>query len=390
VGSAVSEYQYYEFLAIDRPLDERQLAEVRALSTRARITATTFVNEYHWGDFRGDPSRMMQRYYDAHLYLANWGTHRLMFRLPRRLLDPDAVQPYLIDGQVDASIAGEFLVLELTGEDDASDLDYDVEPLLGAIVGVRTELATGDHRPLYLAWLAGYGAWEHDEDAFDRDSDDGLEPTVPPGLASLTAPQRALADFLRLDADLLAVAAHGSPPLVPATDDPDQLATWITSLPPAEKDRLLVRVVEDNAVTVRMEVLRRFRDEHTTRTADPPRRTVADLLDGAARLRTDRERRAAIQRAEEQARREEARALARERRLDTLAKDEEAAWLRVETMIATRKPGEYDRAVTLLTDLLALADRDGRRDEFSRRSTTLRHTHARKPSLIERLDQAGV
>jgi len=117
---------------------------------------------------------------------------------------------------------------------------------------------------------------------------------------------------------------------------------------------------------------------------------VADLLDGAARLRTDRERRAAIQRAEEQARREEARALARERRLDTLAKDEEAAWLRVETMIATRKPGEYDRAVTLLTDLLALADRDGRRDEFSRRSTTLRHTHARKPSLIERLDQAGV
>ena len=34
----MSEYQYYEFLAVDRPLDERQQAEVRALSTRARVT----------------------------------------------------------------------------------------------------------------------------------------------------------------------------------------------------------------------------------------------------------------------------------------------------------------------------------------------------------------
>jgi hypothetical protein len=53
----MSEYQYYEFLTIDRPLDHRQQTEVRALSTRATITATRFVNEYHWGDLRGDPRR---------------------------------------------------------------------------------------------------------------------------------------------------------------------------------------------------------------------------------------------------------------------------------------------------------------------------------------------
>ena len=81
-GMVVSEYQYYEFLAVDRPLDDAEQAEVRSLSTRARITATSFVNEYHWGDFNGDPNRLMERYYDAHLYVANWGTHRVMFRLP--------------------------------------------------------------------------------------------------------------------------------------------------------------------------------------------------------------------------------------------------------------------------------------------------------------------
>jgi len=72
----MSEYQYYEFLALDRPLTEKQRAELRSLSTRTEITATRFVNEYHWGDFKGDPPKMMERYFDASLYLANWGTRR--------------------------------------------------------------------------------------------------------------------------------------------------------------------------------------------------------------------------------------------------------------------------------------------------------------------------
>jgi hypothetical protein len=76
----MSEYQYYEFLAIDRPLTGAEQEQVRALSTRARITATSFTNEYHWGNFRGDPRRMVERFYDAHLYLANWGTHQIMLR----------------------------------------------------------------------------------------------------------------------------------------------------------------------------------------------------------------------------------------------------------------------------------------------------------------------
>ena len=55
----------------------------------------------------------------------------------------------------------------------------------------------------YLASLAAYGAWERDEGVFDREADADVEPPVPPGLGTLTAAQRALADFLRLDDDLL-------------------------------------------------------------------------------------------------------------------------------------------------------------------------------------------
>jgi hypothetical protein len=388
----VSEYQYYEFLAIDRPLDDDEQAAVRSLSTRARITATSFVNEYHWGDFRGNPNQLMERYYDAYLHVTNWGTHRVMFRLPCDLLDPDDVEQYCAGDQLSTWVAGEFVVLDFTSEDHAGefDFDYDAEALLSAIVGVRAELAAGDLRPLYLAWLAAYGAWERDEDVFDSDADDDLEPPVPPGLGRLTAAQQALADFLRLDRDLLAIAAQTSPASEEITDNPRDLADWVTDLPIAEKDRLLRRVVQGEAARVRMDMLRRFRDEITPAIPTPARRTVAHLLDNAADRRADRERRLAAQRADDEARHEQARAQARERRLDELADTEDTAWSRVDALIATRKPAEYDAAITLLADLQALAQRDDRYDTFTQRTSALRQTHARKPSLIERLNRLGI
>jgi hypothetical protein len=284
----VAEYQYYEFLAIDRPLGAAEQAQVRSLSTRARITATSFVNEYHWGDFRGDPSRLLERYYDAHLYVANWGTHRVMLRLPGDLLDPGVVEDFCVGEQVSSWSTDDHVVLDFTSGDDAGEFDFDDDAtaLLSALVGVRAELAAGDLRPLYVAWLAAYGAWERDEDAFDRDADDDLEPPVPPGLGTLTAAQRALADFLRLDGDLLAIAAQTSPPLAGVADDPGELAAWVTLLPVAEKDRLLGRVVQGDAVRVRMELLRRFRGDTNTPIPVPARRRVADLHDTARRRAT--------------------------------------------------------------------------------------------------------
>jgi hypothetical protein len=284
----MSEYQYYEFLAIDRPLDERQQAEVRALSSRARITATRFLNEYHWGNFRGDPRKMMERYYDAHLYVTNWGTHQIMLRLPRSLLSLKTTEEYCIDPDVSAWISGENLILDLISRDDSGDWAEGAEDSLSAIVGARAELAAGDLRPLYLAWLAAYGTWERDEDAFDYDEENDREPPVPAGLGTLTASQRALADFLRLDTDLLTVAAQTSPPLPETKDDPRELARWIKNLPASDKDKLLHQVAQGHGAQVHLELRRRFRGEPDTPTDIHPRRTVAELLDAAAEARNGR------------------------------------------------------------------------------------------------------
>ena len=45
----MSEYQYYEFAAIDRPLTRAEMAELRDLSTRAEITSAGLVNHYEQG-----------------------------------------------------------------------------------------------------------------------------------------------------------------------------------------------------------------------------------------------------------------------------------------------------------------------------------------------------
>jgi hypothetical protein len=51
----MSEYQYYEFQALDRPLTQHEMRELRKYSTRATITATRFINHYEWGDFPCTP-----------------------------------------------------------------------------------------------------------------------------------------------------------------------------------------------------------------------------------------------------------------------------------------------------------------------------------------------
>jgi hypothetical protein len=67
----MSEYPYYEFSAIDRPLSAAEMAQLRKLSSRGQISASSFINHYEWGDLKADPSDWMRRYFDAFVYTAN-------------------------------------------------------------------------------------------------------------------------------------------------------------------------------------------------------------------------------------------------------------------------------------------------------------------------------
>ena len=379
----MSEYQYYEFVAVDRPLDERQLAELRALSTRARITPTSFVNTYQWGNFRGSPRKLVEEYFDAFLYLANWNTRELMIRLPLKLLDIETAERYCPTDTAGAWVAGDHVIISLTSEEEEAEFDEGGEGWLGSIIPIRAELAGGDLRALYLAWLLCAQAGDLD--------DDDLEPPVPPNLARLTASLHSLAGFLNLDEDLVAVAAAGSRATGPAPDSDEALVRCIEDLPVEEKNALLLRAVRGDGAHLRAELLRRVRGGANGRTATGDgQRTVAELLAAADARRQERQRRAAELKAEERARRERAAAIAYEKRLDGLALREDAAWQQVDGLIEARKAAEYDQAVRLLEDLRALGTRSGTAAAFDQRMRQLRERHVRKVSLMERLSRAGL
>jgi hypothetical protein len=375
--SVVSEYQYYEFVSVDQPLTAAQQKELRAVSTRARITGSSFVNEYQWGDLKADPQEWMDKYFDAFLYLSNWGTRRLALRLPLRVVDADVVAGYCGGESACSWPTRTHVVVDFHSEDEDDEAWWEGAGLLAPIVPVRAELAAGDRRLLYLAWLL---CVQHREVA-----DEELEPPIPPGLNNLSGPLQAVADFLRLDPDLLAVAAEASPPPTKAPSAA-ALGRWVKTLPEPDKDELLLRLLRDD-VSIRAELLARFHGPSADH-ALAGTRTVGQLLDAAGTRWAHRQRLAREREDAERTRRELAALAARKQQLDALATGQEQAWGEIDTMIATKKPKDYDSAVTLLRDLKALAERDGAIAAFNIRLRDLRQLHIRKPGLLDRLDRA--
>jgi hypothetical protein len=198
----MSQYQYYEFRAVDRPLTDKEQAELRQLSTRAEISAYHFSNVYRWGHFKGDPDEMVERYFDAHLYVTNWGVRRLMFRLPSRLFEAQRARPYLTGHCLSLREKGDTVVLSFSTEEAWQDSVHG-EGWLTSLLLLRNELLSGDTRALYLGWLACA--------AHGQLSADDEEPPIPSGLRSLSAALVALTDFLLIPQELLEVAARLGP-----------------------------------------------------------------------------------------------------------------------------------------------------------------------------------
>ncbi|MBI4321457.1 MAG: hypothetical protein HY675_23440, partial [Chloroflexi bacterium] len=143
-----------------------------------------------------------------------------------------------------------------------------------------------------------------------------MEPPVPPGLGTLSAAIEAFADFMRIDADLIAVAAQRSANGVEVEGLSDELRQWIHDLAESEKDTILLRLVDGSDVHLRSKLLRRFHEERATpaataKDAEEGSRTVAELLASAERYGEVRRREEAKREARERARRQREEAEAR-------------------------------------------------------------------------------
>ena len=378
----MSEYQYYEFQAIDRPLDGADQEALRALSTRARITATSFTNSYEWGDFKGDPAKLIENCFDLHLYLANWGSRRLMIRWPMHLVDRNLLDAFL--GEVDGAElrrAEQNLILDIAFDEvEAEDWD-DGSGWLAALAPLRADVLGGDLRLFYLLWLSAVEA-----DVFETD-----EPEPMPGIGPMTGALEALAEFFDIDRDLVAAAAErGADPLAekPASSKP--VTSIIAAMTDPEKTSFLTRLFDGDAhVGNALRALVRHRLTPPTDTPAVPVRTVGDLRERAKAIRQARERAKEEKAAAERKRRAEETERSRRARLDAITRRGESVWREIETEIERRNATGYDRATSLLLDLRAISKEKGPPEDFLGRLQEIRNRHARKERLIERLAKLG-
>lgn len=109
----MSEYQYYEFQAIDRPLTVKEQDEIRKRSSRVKLTPTQAIFEYHYGDFRGGSEEILTQYFDMMFYIANWGTWQLIFRFPKAIVDLNWFQPYELEDTITVSTTSKYVILDI-------------------------------------------------------------------------------------------------------------------------------------------------------------------------------------------------------------------------------------------------------------------------------------
>ncbi len=386
----MSEYQYYEFAAIDRPLTPTEMEELHAVSSRAVITPTGFVNHYEWGDLKADPADWMRRYFDAFVYTANWCSCRLALRVPLATFRKSELKPFATKHALSIEANDEHWIFDWAlyeNENYGRFAHDDGNGWMRRLAPLRDELLRGDLRSLYLGWLA--------EACIGVLREDALEPEVPPGLSALSPPQQALADFLEIDPDLLTAAMAGSAPLIdfisPAgIAEAGRIDAWLEDWSSDEMAAVLKLIVQGRG----QEAERRVRYRHAAwlkaqrpvHAPATPKRSLAELRElarSAAAVRLEGEANA---RAKEEAERRRQ----REAYLRQLMAEVDKHWETIDAQAKRGSASGYTQAVRALVDVAEGYALTSSRKEFERALRRFVVRHATRGALLRRLTEAGL
>lgn len=370
----MSEYQYYEFQAIDRHLTQEERAAICELSSRVKPTATSASFTYSYGNFRGDPKQVLARYFDIMYYITNWGTQQLMFRFPTSLINREAIELYCIDNYISLSFAGDWAILDWEFSQEEGFNDWiEGEGILSELIGLRQEILQQDYRGLYLAWLK---AIDLSEGYIDIDKTQ-LEPPIPPGLGQLSAAQKAFTEIFELDEHLLNVACASSGKLTTISDA--MLREAIAKLSLTEGEAFLLRLAkgEPNLSAKFQQKLSQLIPNSPA--SNQPRRTIQELLEAASEEGKKAEKR---QQQEAEAKRIE--------ELQALGKREAQVWQQVESLIQKAQSKPYDEAVKLLVKLRDLAEYQNQLAVFQERLNRIYEQYSNRSGLKRRLQEVGL
>jgi hypothetical protein len=374
----MSEYQYFEFAAIDGPISDEGLRYARGCSSRANVSRVRWQNTYHFGDFSGSVDTLL-KYYDAHFYIANWGTVRLGLAFPEGAIAPEAIQPYLRGGEryedtLTVNEIGNRCIVWWERNEEAGWWETGGEGLIDELIGIREELLRGDYRALFLGWLADF-----DPDEW-QDPEDGpvMMPTIPSGLDQLTPALAALIKHFPVDRDALAVAVQLSQA---STPDRIPIATVLERLSESEMRGLLARVAEGGGSGVMTELHRL-----TYPRVQTPSSQAMSCTDFAAKTIEIRKARLKKEAAAEAAKRQREAEQLRQR-LASVFQRADSIWSGLDPLMDQKIASAYDQVAAQLQELRDAYAQTGGIGAFQQKLTGFRRRYSNRPAMLRRIEK---
>lgn len=368
----MAEYQFYEFLAIDRPLTNEERKFVSSLSSRteASLYGATFV--YHYGG--GISSRidnLMAKYFDAMLYIANWGSARLMFRFPAGAVDIELLQAYEFENAVIVATSGDFVILDMNyNQEEPFPGWIEGEGLLAQMVGLRQAILNGDMRALFLAWLQTAQI----ESQYEWTSTEDFSPVpIPYNLDKSSRELKVFADFFCIEEAVVKAAAKLSPDYERKTLDID---TTLSLLSANEKDYFLKKLV-NGVPGLQATLLKRLRELQSDGSAPPEHKlvrieTILEKVDEAT--------------AEIEVREQEK----LNKYLDGIAAKASQMWDEIYMLIGQKQVKAYEKAIEHLVELKKLAKHDGALDTFNLKIRDIYDKYPTLKGLHSRMRHKGL
>ena len=366
------EYQYYEFQALERHLTKAEQDYIQSLSSRVKPTATRAVFTYSHADFPGRPLSVLEKCFDAMLYMANWGSYQLAFRFPKSAVNIQALESYCVQGVIEVSTTAKYVILNIEiHEEEGGGWIEENNNWLSALLPLRQTILQGDYRVLYLAWLQAAAVSAYLEE-------DAQEPPVPSNLQKLNGPLQAFVDWLEMEPDLIAVAAKSSP-TQNALKEP--FKEWVNALSDKEKTKLLLEIVTgDSAIASQLQA--RLRRKLAQASEFPL------VPDGEQRHFSQLRALADTQRSERQAKEKAAAQAKRRKYLESLKPRQAQLWETIKDLIARKQAQPYKQAIQHLVDLRDLAELEGSLAIYQSRIRQMQDEYSNRSGLLRRMREA--
>lgn len=334
----MSEYQFFEFKSISKPLTPKEIETISSWSRRTQATSSGAIFTYQYSDFPKDEMIVVEEYFDAMFHTSNWGITRLIFKIPKDVVDITKVKQYRIEG-LEIYEYDSFILIDIIWDEQDTDFEWiESNGILSSLIPLRDDIISGDYRCLYLMWLKF--STESLINNFIGIDENILEPELPSGLNELSSPLLRLIDVFCIDRDTIAAAAAISEPI---TDE--KIKKQIGSQQSQPKQTI--------------------------------KRTNNDIAAASMSIKKYREREAKKAQLEKF-----------HERMFQIELEEESIWENVYYSIAQRKPKHYDEAVKLLVKLKELAIFQNELPAFNLKIEEIKKQNSTLSGLKTRMESA--